>query len=129
MFDENLIYDDYRNFFIKQCVHNLTAFWAMYNLQWKGKKNLDKINQLINSQESANKKQKDEVLLAQLVIKRQKIQEEIDYSLNKIYIEWWPLLFFTYLNSNLSNKLNNCYNFNKVIDVCVENVFEFHSVI
>ena len=53
----------------------------------KRKKNLDKINQLINSQESANKKQKDEVLLAQLVIKRQKIQEEIDYLLNKIYIE------------------------------------------
>ena len=38
----------------------------------KRKKNLDKINQLINSLESANKKQKDEVLLAQLVIKRQK---------------------------------------------------------
>ena len=39
------------------------------------------------------------------------------------------IAFFTYLNSNLSNKLNNCNNFNEVIDVCVENVFEFHSVI
>ena len=37
--------------------------------------------------------------------------------------------FFTYLNSNLSNKLNDCNNFNELIDICVENVFEFHSVI
>ena len=39
------------------------------------------------------------------------------------------IAFFTYLNSNLSSKLNNCNNFNEVIDVYVENVFEFHSFI
>ena len=37
--------------------------------------------------------------------------------------------FFTYLISNLKNKLNNCNTFNEVIDNCVENVFEFHSLI
>ena len=39
------------------------------------------------------------------------------------------IAFFTYLNSNLSSKLNNRNNFNEVIYVCVENAFEFHSVI
>ena len=39
------------------------------------------------------------------------------------------IAFFTYLNSNLSSKLNNCNNFNEVIDVCVESVFEFYFVI
>ena len=33
--------------------------------------------------------------------------------------------FFTYLISNLKNKLNNCNTFNEVIDNCVENVFDF----
>ena len=39
------------------------------------------------------------------------------------------IAFFTYLNSNLSSKLNNCNNFNEVIHVCIENVFGFHTVI
>ena len=39
------------------------------------------------------------------------------------------IAFFKHLNSNLSSKLNHCNNFNEVIDVCVENVFEFHTVI
>ena len=37
--------------------------------------------------------------------------------------------FFTHLISNLKNKLNNCNTFSEVIDICVENVFEFHSLI
>ena len=37
--------------------------------------------------------------------------------------------FFSYLNSNLSKKFNDCNNFDELIDVCVENVFEFHAVI
>ena len=75
MFDENLSYDDRRNFFLKHCVQNLTVFWAMYKLQQKAKENLERINRLINSQESENEKEKDEVFLAQLVAKRQEVQE------------------------------------------------------
>ena len=37
--------------------------------------------------------------------------------------------FFSCLNSNLSKKFNDCYNFDELIDVCVEIVFEFHGVI
>ena len=53
----------------------------------KSKENLERINRLINSQESKNEKEKDEVLLAQLVAKRQEVQEEIDYLLHKIYVD------------------------------------------
>ena len=37
--------------------------------------------------------------------------------------------FFSYLNSNLSKKFNDCNNFDEFIGVCVENVFEFHAAI
>ena len=47
----------------------------MYKLQQKGKENLERINQLIKSQEPTNKKEKDEALLAQLVVKRQEVQK------------------------------------------------------
>ena len=57
----------------------------MYKLQRKGKENLERINQLIKSQEPKNKK--DEALLAQLVVKRQEVQKEIDYLLDKTHIE------------------------------------------
>ena len=39
------------------------------------------------------------------------------------------IAFFSYLNSNLSKKFNDCNSFDELIDVCVENVFEFHAVI
>ena len=73
------------NFFLRHCVKNLNIFWAMYKLQRKGKENLERINQLIKSQEPKNKK--DEALLAQLVVKRQEVQKEIDYLLDKTHIE------------------------------------------
>ena len=37
--------------------------------------------------------------------------------------------FFSYSNSNLSKKFNDCNSFDELIDVCVENDFEFHTVI
>ena len=33
MFDENLSYDDPRNFVLRNCVQNWIVFWAMYKLQ------------------------------------------------------------------------------------------------
>ena len=39
------------------------------------------------------------------------------------------IAFFNYLSSNLSRKLNNCKNIDEVIDVCVDNFYEFHSLI
>ena len=57
----------------------------MYKLQRKGKENLERINQLIKSREPKNKKHK--ALLAQLVVKRQEVQKEINYLLDKIYIQ------------------------------------------
>ena len=42
------------------------------------------------------------------------------------------IAFFSYFhifNSNLSKKFNDCNNFGEFIDVCLENVYEFHAVI
>ena len=47
IFNENLSYDDRRNFLLRHCVKNLNIFWAMYKLQRKEKGNLERINQLI----------------------------------------------------------------------------------
>ena len=58
----------------------------MYKLQRKGKENLERINQSIKSQEPTNEKEKDEALLAQSFVKRQEVQKETDYLLNKIYV-------------------------------------------
>ena len=71
MFAENLSYDHRRNFFGKFCVENLSVFWSMYKLQQKGKKKLERIEQLINSQEMTNEKQRDEAFLGKLVAERQ----------------------------------------------------------
>ena len=84
MFDENLSYDHRRNFFVKFCVENLSVFWSMYKLQRKEKENLQRIQQLINSQEITNKKQRDKALLGKLVAERQEIQNQIDQLLDKI---------------------------------------------
>ena len=59
----------------------------MHKLQWKGKENLERINQLIKSQEPTKEKEKDEALLAKLVVTRQEVQKETDYLLDKIYLE------------------------------------------
>ena len=76
IFNENLSYNDCRNFFLRHCVKNLNIFCTyMYKLQQKGKENLERINQLIKSQEPTNEKEKDEALLAQLVVKRQEVQK------------------------------------------------------
>ena len=37
--------------------------------------------------------------------------------------------FFSYLNNNLSKQFNDCNNFDELIDVYVENIFEFYAVI
>ena len=87
MFDENLSYDHRRNFFVKFCVENLSVFWSMYKLQRKEKENLQRIQQLINSQEITNKKQRDKALLGKLVAERQEIQNQIDQLLDKIYVD------------------------------------------
>ena len=59
----------------------------MYKLQRKGKENLERIEQLINSQEIINEKKRDEALLGKLVAERQEIQNQIDQLLDKIYID------------------------------------------
>ena len=59
----------------------------MYKLQRKGKENLERIEQLINSQEITNEKKRDEALLGKLVAERQEIQNQIDQLLDKIYID------------------------------------------
>ena len=87
MFDENLSYDQRRNFFLKFCVENLSVFWSIYKLQQKGKENLESIEGLINSQEITNEKQGGEALLGKLVAERQEIQNQIDQLLDKIYVD------------------------------------------
>ena len=72
------------NFFVKFCVENLNVFWSMYKLKRKGKENLERIEQSINSQEITNEKQRDEALLGKLVAERQEIQNQIDQLLDKI---------------------------------------------
>ena len=39
------------------------------------------------------------------------------------------IVFFSYLNSNLSKRFNDCNNFDDLIDICVESISEFHAVI
>ena len=39
------------------------------------------------------------------------------------------IAFFNYSSSNLSRKLNDCKNIEEVIDVCVDNIYELHSLI
>ena len=39
------------------------------------------------------------------------------------------IAFFNYFGSSLSRKLNDCKNIDEVIDVCVDNIYEFHSLI
>ena len=85
--DENVSYDDRRNFFVKVCLQNINLFWSMYKLQQKGKEIIAKINHLINSQENVTKKDKNEVLLGQLVVQKQEVQKQIDNLLEKIYNE------------------------------------------
>ena len=38
------------------------------------------------------------------------------------------IAFFNYLSSNLSRKIKDCKNIDEVIDVCVGNIYEFHSL-
>ena len=85
--DENVSYDDRRNFFVKVCLQNINLFWSMYKLQQKDKENIAKINHLINFQENVTKKDKNEVLLGQLVVQKQEVQKQIDNLLEKIYNE------------------------------------------
>ena len=59
----------------------------MCKLQQKGKESLERIEELINSQESIHEKQRDEALLGKLVVERQEIQNQIDQLLDKIYID------------------------------------------
>ena len=87
MFDENLDYVHRRNFLVKFCVEDLSVFWSMYKLPQKGKENLEKTEQLINSQEITNEKQRDKALLGKLVAERQEIQNQIDQLVDKIYID------------------------------------------
>ena len=53
----------------------------------KGKENIEKINHLVASQENITEKDKNEVLLGQLVAQKQEVQKQIDNSLEKIYME------------------------------------------
>ena len=39
------------------------------------------------------------------------------------------IAFLSYLNNNLSKQFNDCNNFDELIDVYVENIFEFYAVI
>ena len=87
MFDENLSYNHHRNFFVKFCVEILSVFWSMYKLQQKGKENLERNEESINSQEITNEKQGDGALLEKLVAERQEIQSQIDQLLDKIYVD------------------------------------------
>ena len=52
-------------------MENLSVFWSMYKLQRKGKENVEKIEQLINSQEITNEKKRDEALLGISLAERQ----------------------------------------------------------
>ena len=59
----------------------------MVHVQEKGKENIEKINHLVASQENITEKDKNEVLLGQLVAQKQEVQKQIDNSLEKIYME------------------------------------------
>ena len=86
MFDENITYDDHRNFFVKVCIQNINLFCSMYKLQQIGKENLEKINHLIASRENITDKEKNEVPLGQLVAKKLEVQKQIENLLENIYI-------------------------------------------
>ena len=58
----------------------------LVHVQEKGKENIEKINHLIASQENITEKEKNEVLLGQLVAQKQEVQKQIDNSLEKIYM-------------------------------------------
>ena len=87
VFDENITYDDRRNFFLNVCKQNKNLFWSIYKLQQKGKENIEKINHLIASQENITDKEKREVLLVQLDANKLEVQKQIDNLLEKIYSE------------------------------------------
>ena len=53
----------------------------MYKLQWKGKENSERIEQLINSQKITKEKHRDKALLGKLVAERQEIQNQTEYTL------------------------------------------------
>ena len=59
----------------------------LVHVQEKGKENIEKINHLVASQENITEKDKNEVLLGQLVAQKQEVQKQIDNSLEKIYME------------------------------------------
>ena len=68
VFNEELSYDERRKFFVQHSMENVMAFNAMFNLQLKGKENIEKIEHLIeSSKETLEKQKKDSTELRRLL--------------------------------------------------------------
>lgn len=59
LFNEELTYDKRTKFFIHHSIENIAVFNAMYNLQLKGKENIERIDHLIQNSEEVIQKQKE----------------------------------------------------------------------
>lgn len=87
LFNKDLTYGERRNFFIQHSMENIAVFNAMYNLQLKGKENVEKVDHLIKySEEVVQKQQNNEEELKKLLSRKHFTQKQIDDLLEKIYI-------------------------------------------
>lgn len=85
VFNEKLSCEERRKFFIQYSLENITVFNTMFNMQWKGKKNVERIDDLIKNTEEIVKKTKNrEERLNELLAEKQEIQKRIDYLLKEI---------------------------------------------
>lgn len=85
VFNEKLLYEERRKFFIQHSLENITVFNTMFNMQLKGKKNVERIDDLIENTEEIVKKTKNrEERLNELLAEKQEIQKRIGYLLKEI---------------------------------------------
>lgn len=75
-------------FFVQHSMENMTVFNAMFNLQLKGKKNVEKIDLLVaNSNQVLQKQKEDTAEIRRFLSEKYQIKKKIDNLLQKIYTE------------------------------------------
>lgn len=76
--NKELSYDERRKFFIEHSMENELVFNAMYNLQLKGKENVERIDNLIKNTEEIIEKQKSkQERLDELFAEKRKLRKEL----------------------------------------------------
>ena len=85
LFNEELTYDKGRQFFIEHSLKNSKVFNAMFMLHFKGKENIEKIEDLISvSNELLAKHEKESAEVRRLTSEKYLIQRKIDDLICKI---------------------------------------------